>query len=129
MKNSVTQAHVTDQIVDVSTQTIFEKVTVVSVRLKNGFVLVESAGAVDKANYSEEIGRGICLDHIKNKIWELEGYHLSSQLAEREAISAIAEAAFHLCATIEKIPGSLQMTDASIEAAALHSRLDLLVRR
>lgn len=79
--HSVTQAHVDQQIVEVSVSTVFEKVTVVSVRLRNGFVLVESAGAVDKANYSEGVGRSICLQRIKNKIWELEGYLLSSQIA------------------------------------------------
>lgn len=81
MKNTVTQAHVEAQIADIQVSTIFDKVTVVAVRLVNGFVLVESAGAVDKANYSEATGREICLARIKNKIWELEGYQLSTRLA------------------------------------------------
>lgn len=81
MENTVTQAQVDAQIVEVIVATHCEKVTVVTARLANGFVLVESAGAVDKANYSEAIGREICLTRIKNKIWELEGYRLSSELA------------------------------------------------
>lgn len=81
MKNTVTQQEVDAQIVDVQVSTVFEKVTVVAVRLRNGFVLVESAGAVDRANYREDIGKEICLARIKNKIWELEGYRLSSELA------------------------------------------------
>ena len=81
MKNTITQAHVDAQIAEIHVQTMFDKVTVVTVRCLNGFVLVESAGAVDKANYSEAIGREICLGRIKNKIWELEGYRLSSELA------------------------------------------------
>ena len=85
MKNTVTQQRVDDQIAEVQVSTIFDKVTVVAVRLKNGFVLVESAGAVDKANYSEAVGKEICLARIKNTIWELEGYQLSTALAaERE---------------------------------------------
>lgn len=86
MQNTVTQAQVDAQIVDIHVQTVFEKVTVVSVRLRNGFVLVESAGAVDKANYSEAVGREICLRRIKDKIWELEGYQLSTErTAQSEA--------------------------------------------
>lgn len=81
LPNSVTQAHVDAQIVDVHVSTVFDKVTVVSVRLRNGFVMVESAGAVDKANYREHIGREICLTRIKNRIWEMEGYQLSTQRA------------------------------------------------
>jgi hypothetical protein len=54
MKNTVTR----DQIealmaaseVDVCTK--FDKVTVVTVKLPNGFVLVEASGAVDRANSS-----------------------------------------------------------------------------
>lgn len=78
---SVTQAHVDAQIVETQVQTVFEKVTVVSVRLRNGFVIVESAGAVDKRNYSERIGREICLRRIKDKIWEMEGYQLSTSIS------------------------------------------------
>ena len=60
---------------------------VVAARLRNGFVLVESAGAVDKANYREDVGREICLERIKNKIWELEGYQLSTaRAADREHV-------------------------------------------
>jgi hypothetical protein len=82
MNTTVTQAHVDAQIADVDVATKFDKVTVVTVRLRNGFVLVESAGAVDKANYSEHVGRQICLQRIKNRIWELEGYLLSTRLHE-----------------------------------------------
>lgn len=69
--------------VDVCTK--FEKVTVVTVKLPNGFVLVEASGAVDKANYSEEIGRRTCLDRIAQKLWSFEGYQLSTQLAAARA--------------------------------------------
>ncbi len=83
MKNTITR----DQIdalmaaaeIDVCTK--FEKVTVVTVKLPNGFVLVEASGAVDKANYSEEMGRKVCLDRIATKLWSFEGYALSSRIA------------------------------------------------
>ena len=85
MKTSVTQAHVDAQIVELNVTTVFDKVTVVAARLRNGFVLVEASGAVDKANYSEAIGREICLRRIKDKIWEMEGYQLSTNLAAHAA--------------------------------------------
>lgn len=81
-QNTVTQEQIdallVDSEIDVSTR--LDKVTVVSVRLPHGFVVTEACGAVDPANYDEEIGREICLGRIKNKLWELEGYALSKRL-------------------------------------------------
>lgn len=75
---AVTQAQVDALIEQVTVQTIFEKVTFVAARLKNGFVLTESAGAVSVENYDEAIGKAICLKKINDRIWELEGYRLSA---------------------------------------------------
>ena len=68
---------------EISVRTEYEKVTVVCCKLPNGFVLTEASGAVDKRNYSEEIGRAICIERITNKLWELEGYRLACEIAER----------------------------------------------
>ena len=65
---------------EVTATTVFEKVTVVAVQLPNGFVVVESSGAVDKENYDFELGKQICLERIQNKLWELEGYVLQKEL-------------------------------------------------
>ena len=59
---------------------MYEKVTVVAVKLPSGFVLVESSGAVDKENYDFEIGKEICLERIQNRLWVLEGYVLQKEL-------------------------------------------------
>lgn len=61
-------------------ETKFDKVTIVTVKLPNGFCLTESSGAVDKRNYSEQIGSECCLERIKNKLWELEGYSLANDI-------------------------------------------------
>jgi hypothetical protein len=58
------------------------KTTVVMATLPSGFVIVESSSCVDPANYDEKIGEEICLDRIKNKIWELEGYCLQKKVSE-----------------------------------------------
>ncbi|CAJ1179621.1 hypothetical protein CPR19088_GLDEOEPO_01353 [Companilactobacillus paralimentarius] len=87
MKNKVTQSQV-DNIIKhskIDVKTVFDKVTVVTCKLPNGFVLVESSGAVDKANYDVEMGRMSCMTRITNKIWELEGYHLASMIHALES--------------------------------------------
>lgn len=86
MDNTVTQS-IIDKLLEeasISYATLFDKCTVVAVQLKNGFVLVESSACVDKANYDYELGKQICLERIKNKLWELEGYYLQKQLSEEE---------------------------------------------
>ena len=82
MKNTVTKEHI-DLLIEssqVEISTRYSKVTIVSIRLPHGFVITESAGAVDPANYSVEIGTKVCMDRIRNKLWELEGYALSKSL-------------------------------------------------
>jgi hypothetical protein len=83
MNNTVTQEQV-DGIFNASTfsiDTVLDKCTVVSVQLPNGFIIVESSACVDPVNYNEQLGADICIQRIKNKIWELEGYKLQSELS------------------------------------------------
>lgn len=61
---------------------IFDKCTLVSVKLKNGFVITESSACVDPANYDDRIGYECCMKAIRNKLWELEGYRLQCELAK-----------------------------------------------
>lgn len=67
---------------EITTETIYDKITVVTVKLANGFCISEASGAVDPENYSEKIGKEICLERIKNKLWELEGYCLQKKVDE-----------------------------------------------
>lgn len=69
---------------EVTVSTIFDKVTLVAVRLANGFVLTESSGAVSRENYSEEAGKQICLEKIKSQLWKLEGYRLQEEMFVQE---------------------------------------------
>ena len=78
----VTQKEVADNMKDVLVRTVEEfgkPCTYVTVRMKNGFTLRESTTCVDPANYSEEIGKEICLKHIEDKIWLLLGYALQDK--------------------------------------------------
>lgn len=81
-RNTVTKDQI-DKIVaatEFKTQTVYDKTTLVSAKLPNGFVIVESSSCVDPANYDEKLGAAICRERIINKIWELEGYKLQDEL-------------------------------------------------
>ena len=82
MKNTVTQAEIDNLVLksQISVKTMFGKCTVVALQLPNGFVIVESSSCVDPMNYSEAQGVAICMERIKNKLWELEGYKLQCAL-------------------------------------------------
>lgn len=83
-KISVTQDDINKLLkeAEVGVATVYDKCTMVSVKLKNGFIITESSACVDPANYDIETGVDICLDRISNKLWELEGYALQKRLYE-----------------------------------------------
>ena len=68
----------------VSVQTLFCKCTVVACQLPSGFVIVESSACVDPKNYDEKMGIEICMNRIKDKVWEMEGYKLQNDLYEAQ---------------------------------------------
>jgi hypothetical protein len=76
--NTITQANIDSFIKNVDVKTIGEKTTFVHVTLINGFELTESSSCVDPANYDEKMGAEICLERIKNKMWELLGFLLQT---------------------------------------------------
>ena len=79
-KNTVTSEHI-QNLIDNSNfniRTELGKVTIVVCQLPNGFIIVESSACVDPKNYDEKIGTENCIERIKNKLWELEGYVLQS---------------------------------------------------
>lgn len=85
INNTVTQTQINDLISE-SEKTVrheYGKTTVVSLKLPNGFVIVESSSCVDPANYNPELGESIAMKRIENKVWELEGYRLQCELTRR----------------------------------------------
>ena len=86
MQNTITKRQI-DELLEkseIKVETVYDKVTIVTCKLPNGFVITESSGAVSPANYDKKIGTEICMARIENKLWELEGYVLAKQLYERE---------------------------------------------
>ena len=84
MKNTITQSDIDNLIghSQISTMTLFNKCTIVSLQLPNGFIITESSSCVDPVNYDKNLGEQICIERIKNKLWELEGYRLQCALYE-----------------------------------------------
>lgn len=76
--NLITQKMVDDFITGTVVCTLGTKTTLVQAFLKNGFVLTESSTCVDEKNYNEQIGKDICMQKIKDKIWELLGFLLQT---------------------------------------------------
>lgn len=64
---------------DIKVKTVNNATLVYALLPMGGFALTESSGSLDPANYSEAIGRDICLSRIKDSVWELEGYHRSRE--------------------------------------------------
>jgi hypothetical protein len=81
-QNTVTKEHIDSLLreADIDIKTIFGKVTVVTLKLKNGFTLVESSACVDPRNYDESMGAEICLKRMENQLWAFEGYLLQDKL-------------------------------------------------
>ena len=79
---TITQDYIDNIIANsvVTVDTVFDKCTIVSCKLPNGFVIVESSACVSPENYDEDMGINICLSKIEDKIWELEGYRLQCEL-------------------------------------------------
>lgn len=82
--NKITQTEI-DEILEKSQMEIMEpfgKCTIVAVKLQNGFIITESNVCLDPESYNKELGIQICVERIKNRIWELESYKQQSLLAE-----------------------------------------------
>lgn len=87
--NKVTSKMVKDILdnSDIMVDTLFDKCTLVAVKLPNGFVITETSSCVDPANYDEELGYKVCMKRIEDKVWELEGYLLQNKIYETNAES------------------------------------------
>lgn len=75
-------------IMDESTydiRTVFGKCTVVSMRLPNGYVLVESSGCVDPERYNEEYGAELCVEQLEHRVWQLYGFALQEDVFKENA--------------------------------------------
>lgn len=85
-KNSVTEEQI-DQLLwssTVSVSKVGDNTTLVFCTLPCGWRFVESSSCVDPENYDHELGKSICMQRIKEKLWELEGYRLMNEIYEKQ---------------------------------------------
>lgn len=76
-----------DAIMDAAEVTVEDRfgcMTVVHAKLPCGFIITETSACIDPANYDQSVGAGICMKRVRDKVWELEGYHKMRTTAERE---------------------------------------------
>ena len=58
-------------------------VTICAITLKNGFTVVGDSACIDPENFDHSIGEQVAYNNAFEKIWQLEGYRIKSQLAEK----------------------------------------------
>ena len=58
-------------------------VTICAITLKNGFTVVGESACIDPNNFDQVIGQQVAYNNAFEKIWQLEGYRIKSQLAEQ----------------------------------------------
>lgn len=102
---------------NITVNTLLGKCTVVTAELPNGFILVEDSACVDPANYNEETGKEICLQRIRNKVWELEGYKLQSQVANGLSINVSVKDTSAVKEMLEVMEGLTMVTSYLISTA------------
>lgn len=88
MRNSVTKQEI-DAIISnssIEVQTVKDKCTVVICQLPNGYIITESSGCVDPANYDKKIGYEACMERVINEVWKLEGYKLQCEMYDDSLI-------------------------------------------
>lgn len=98
MNNTVTQQQIDEIIANgkVEVMTLGEKTTLVKFTSKEGFEIIETSSCVSPENYNEEIGKDICIERIKNKLWAFEGYCLQKELYNASCLTAKERAEIEL---------------------------------
>lgn len=93
-KNKVTKEQI-ERIIEQSTFETFHRVhdkqCIVVAKLPNGFTVVGESACVDAENYDEQIGYDLAVEHIKKRLWELEGYALQNTLHLEDLAADFAE--------------------------------------
>ena len=67
---------------DISFETVYDRCTVVTCKLPNGFIITESSVCYDKDEYDEDYGVDRCMEKISDKVLELEAYRLMANAYE-----------------------------------------------
>jgi len=77
-ENTISGRDIDNFIASSETIKIAEKTSLTTVKLINGFELIESSSCVDPKNFCLKTGENISLNNIKNKIWNHLGFLLQT---------------------------------------------------
>ena len=102
---SVSPGMVEDFLRETWTETLGEKTTVVRAVLRNGFEIVESSSCVSPENYDEAMGRDICLEKIRDKVWELLGFLLQTAVNGIAGADSTVAQAPEAAGPVGQVPG------------------------
>lgn len=80
--NKITQEMVNKVLeeAEIKDEKWWNNLTVVSVKLKNGWTITRSSACVDPTNYNHELGKRICMEAIEKEIWKLLGWSLNDDM-------------------------------------------------
>ena len=78
--NVVTEQQVDDAILMINTSQFNASTAITEVVMTHGFTIIETSACVDPRNFDLQIGEAINLKKIKDKIWFLLGYELTTKL-------------------------------------------------
>ena len=78
--NTITKEQIESIISKVDYQIMGEKTTICVLTLNNGFEVVGQSACVDPHNFDKGLGEKYAYENAFEKVWELEGYWLQSQL-------------------------------------------------
>jgi hypothetical protein len=80
LPNTVTEELLKSKIVGESYSRMGLKTTVCVLTMANGFEVVGTSACIDPDNFNYELGKKYAFENAYNKLYELEGYLLQSQL-------------------------------------------------
>lgn len=83
----ITPAHI-DQLLQKSQVGFWQPegttLTICVIQLPNGFCVTGESAAASLENFQEDIGQKLAFEKARDKVWELEGYRLKSELHAME---------------------------------------------
>ena len=65
---------------EIEVYTAFDRCTILSVKLANGFMITESYTSPASEEYNEEFNLDICWSKIEDKLWEMERYRIQEEI-------------------------------------------------
>lgn len=77
----IDRSYLTGRIAETAYSHPHPRMTLCLLTMANGCIVTGESFCLSEANFSAEIGRDVAYDNAVNKLWELEGYALASEIA------------------------------------------------